>query len=512
MEAGRSRRSGGSGISWPLAGLIGALALLMPFLAIATDGNVAVTMAPAAAIGLLALLWNVPLRYPVLALFFFGLTLENPGDGFASGLWKSPLYVAGALLLTHWNTVVSFKPLVLSGVDLALLLFFAIAIHRRATRSPIDGPSFVAAASPLRFFSAATIAGGFWLEAWGTARGDMDFRNSLWQVQHVAYLPLLFFLLEYAIRGPRDYAALGKTIISAACVRATMAVLVRRFVTPNSYEAMPTATSHPDSMLFAGAFCLCVVLALETRSRKHWQLCAVVLPILVLGMIANNRRLVWVQIAMALLALYFVSPMSKVKLNVVRGVIVGIPVFAAYLIAGWESQGGGLFKVARMVRSVVDSKSDASSEWRDWENFDLVYTLRSSPLLGIGYGHPYLQEVKLPEVAYDQESFLPHNSVLGLWAYGGLVGFTLAWMMIAVGAFFAVRSYRMATRREDRAAALASLMMLVIYVAHCFGDLGLGVWTSVFLVSAALVVVGKLALTTGAWPSRIRTSPSEPAP
>jgi hypothetical protein len=75
-------------------------------------------------------------------------------------------------------------------------------------------------------------------------------------------------------------------------------------------------------------------------------------------------------------------------------------------------------------------------------------------------------------------------------------------MLMVVGAFFAARSYKLATRPMDRAAALASTLMFVIYLAHCYGDLALGTWASVFLVAAALTVVGKLALTTGAWPSR----------
>jgi len=154
-----------------------------------------------------------------------------------------------------------------------------------------------------------------------------------------------------------------------------------------------------------------------------------------------------------------------------------------------------------MVRSLVDSKTDASTEWRELENLDLVTSLRSSPVLGLGFGHKYIGPVNIEDV-YAQEHFLPHNSLLGVWAFGGIIGFTLNWMFLAVGCFVAIRTYTMAKRAIDRVAVLSVLQMIMIYMNHCYGDLGLGTTTGVLLVAPALSVVGKLALTTGAWPAK----------
>lgn len=492
----------GEGKPWLLGALVCALAIATPALAYATDGNPAVVLAPVLAIGLLVLLWRIPLRVPVLVLVFAGLVLENPGDAFACRLWKSPLATVGALLLAHWNTVIPFKPLVFSGFDVALVILFVIAFYRRASGSRIDGPEFIESASPLRFFSGVTIAGALFVEAWGALQGGMDVTSSLWQIQHVAYLPILFFLFERAFRGPRDFPAIAKLVVAAALVRASAAWAIRHFVKPNSIDEMPYATTHTDSMLFAVALCLCLVLFVEFHDRKRLKLAALVIPVLLLGMIANNRRLVWVEVALAGLTFLALAPKrGPVVRTIIRGALVAVPLLCVYLAVGWDSQSGRLFSGARMVRSIIDSKSDASSEWRDWENFNLIYTLKQSPIFGHGYGHRYLEPIPLPRVDYDQEYFLPHNSVLGLWAFGGLVGFTLIWTMLVVAGLFAVRSYKLASRPEDRVAAMIALMMLVIFLAHCYGDLGLGTWDANLLTGLALVVAGKLALTTGAWPS-----------
>jgi len=59
---------------------------------------------------------------------------------------------------------------------------------------------------------------------------------------------------------------------------------------------------------------------------------------------------------------------------------------------------------------------DASTRWRDWENYDLVVTFKQNPLFGSGFGHPYVEAIKLPDItkSYELEPYIPHNSVLGL--------------------------------------------------------------------------------------------------
>jgi O-antigen ligase len=152
--------------------------------------------------------------------------------------------------------------------------------------------------------------------------------------------------------------------------------------------------------------------------------------------------------------------------------------------------------------------------WRDFENYDLFYTLRHNPVLGTGYGHGYTEIVWLPDVssAYALYRFLPHNSILGLWAYGGFIGFTALWAILIVGLFLAARAYRHAVTVDDRTVALTAVSIVVVYLVYCYGDLGLGTWTSVFMVGPAFAIASKLAVSTGAWPSRapVLRAPSRP--
>ncbi len=277
-----------------------------------------------------------------------------------------------------------------------------------------------------------------------------------------------------------------------------------RFLFPDT-EVLPHATTHFDSMLFADAFLLVLVIFFETPRRKNLLFALATLPVLGWAMVANNRRIAWVELAAGLILLYAITPWTRLKRRVAQGVVLSIPLLAIYAAAGWNS-GSGVFAPVRTLRSVVDSDADTSTLWRDWENYNLYYTLQTSPFLGIGLGHEYTEVVHLPDIsqAYSLYRYAPHNSVLGLLAYSGAIGFAGLWLILPLGYFFAVRSYRSSREPRDRIAALTCMGALTAFVVQCYGDMGLGSWTSVFTVSPALALVAKQAVATGAWPLRPR--------
>jgi O-antigen ligase len=195
-------------------------------------------------------------------------------------------------------------------------------------------------------------------------------------------------------------------------------------------------------------------------------------------------------------------------------VIASSPLLLAYAAVGWSSS-SSLFAPVHTLRSVVDSKADPSTMWRDLENYDLFFTLRHNPVFGTGYGHGYDEIVWLPDIShsYALYRYLPHNSILGLWAYGGLIGFTALWMLLVGGLFLAARAYRHAVTVDDRTVALTAVATVVVYLAYCYGDLGLGTWTSVFMLAPALAVSSRLAVATGAWPKiSVAVPRREPTP
>src|SRR5207248_6307131 len=101
---------------------------------------------------------------------------------------------------------------------------------------------------------------------------------------------------------------------------------------------------------------------------------------------------------------------------------------------------------------------------------------------------------------YDLYRFAPHNSILGLVAYTGVIGFAGMWLLLPVGLLLAIRSYRCSTTPRERSLALATVGITVAYLVHCYGDMGLGTWTSVLTVAPAVALVASEGVPTGAGP------------
>ncbi|MGH7326886.1 MAG: hypothetical protein ACREJX_00920, partial [Polyangiaceae bacterium] len=295
------------------------------------DGSIVLALAPALALAVLYAVGKLPLRYPLFGLTFLVLTLENPSEAPADGLWKSPLYNVGALLLTHWNLTSNHKWMIFSGVDIALVSFLAIGIYRWLTRSPVDLRGHIASAAPLRMFLVLTLAAAGCMWIYGMAQGGADVASSLWQVQRVVYLPIFCFVFLAALRDHQDRVTLGKIFIAAACIKSVLAIYIRATVPPPPGAAvLEYATMHEDSMLFAGAFCLLITPLFEKFDARRARTCLVLLPLLLAGMVANHRRLVWVELLSALVVIFALTPWTRTKRSICRGFVLASPLALPY--------------------------------------------------------------------------------------------------------------------------------------------------------------------------------------
>jgi hypothetical protein len=147
--------------------------------------------------------------------------------------------------------------------------------------------------------------------------------------------------------------------------------------------------------------------------------------------------------------------------------------------------------------STAGSDEDASSLARLEEIRNLLHTLSSAgnPLLGTGWGIPYQKVTSVyanfpPE--WWQYVYMPHNSLLGVAVFGGLVGVFGIWLVVPVAAFVATRGYRGATRTVDSAAAMAALCVLPAYGAQCYGDIGFQSLTCSLILGVAMAAAGKV--------------------
>ena len=215
------------------------------------------------------------------------------------------------------------------------------------------------------------------------------------------------------------------------------------------------------------------------------------MPLMLLAMNVNGRRIVWVGVAGAMgyvLAMADRSVRQKIRLRF----LAMLPLIVVYFAVGMSSN-SRIFYPARMVNTVL-FQHDRSSQTRDVENYNLFVTYIQSPVLGAGAGHKYIEYVKGDDISKDfpQYRFIPHNSYLGLWAFGGgpvAAFYSLTWIAAVYCATASIRRSRHATISAPAQWAVAGI---IAYLVQAFGDVGFQDWVPAIIAGVCCGVAGGL--------------------
>jgi hypothetical protein len=302
-------------------------------------------------------------------------------------------------------------------------------------------------------------------------------------------------LLLSSLKSPRDLRALAIAVLAAALVRATLGYYFYFFYVRGTRLAniVSFVTHHDDSVLWVAGILVPVAWALTRMTLGSWAFAGITFLYLFGAMILNGRRLAWVELAFSLALTYALLP-SRQRWRINRFALLASPVLALYVAVGW-GRDGLVFEPVRAL-STSGSHSDASSLARLEEEKNLMHTLVSqgNPILGTGWGHPYEKVTSTYAnlgAIWSQYLYMPHNSLMAVAVFGGLVGLFGILMVVPVAAFLGTRGYNLATDDRSRAGAMAAVCLLPAYAAQCYGDVGFQSLTGSLLLGVAIAVAGK---------------------
>lgn len=459
--------------------------------------SLAVAVVPPALIIAVVTLRRLPLRSLILLLFFTLMTVDNPQERPAQNFWQSPLFPLGQLLYDNLNKVLPVQALRFSGLDLIFSgLLFMLSLRRYIggrRRDELPTPSALYFGLMLSFLTLV------WLEIYGLAHGG-DFKNSLWQIRQMLWMPLVTFIFSMTLRGSADLKTLATSILVSAVIKVFFGAYYYYMVARPAGNYKPHyCLTHSDTVLFVTALYVLVAMYWEMRSRFTLLLNLIIQPLIWFGIQINNRRLAYASFLMGA-AFMFSIVQGPVKKRIMRVVFVIAPVLVPYVAVGWNSS-SAIFTPVKSISSMF-SKEDSSTLSRVVENDNLVRTFQQQPIIGSGFGHPYDEQTVGDSIAdaFALYRYIGHNTILWLWSLAGLVGFTGVWLVYPIAVFLTVRSYRFARKKEQRAAALVVLGVLVAGMFQAWGDMGLVSWITTLLVAMGMAVASKLAVETGAWP------------
>ena len=230
---------------------------------------------------------------------------------------------------------------------------------------------------------------------------------------------------------------------------------------------------------------------------------AIIAPILVAGLIANDRRLAWVELSVGVILLLVMNPRNWVTRRLIRTTVVLSPILVVYIGVGWFSA-SPVFGPVKTLRGVIspersDGSIDRSTLFRDVENYNLIYTFTRSPFIGKGFGHAFDTAVANDDMSgFKEYPFLPHNSLLGLMGFAGGLGIMGLLAPLIVGLFLAARANGMAQTPEHRWRRRSSSGISVPSSCTC-GETSASPSRPPFSLSARRWPSRLSAVSTGAW-------------
>lgn len=423
-------------------------------------------------------------------LLFILFTVEP--EGFFRGYWHTVMSSAAPL----------FKGNPINLWDLAIILLGLAVAARPSTWRQRARPLDQALLALMSILFAAMV--------WGALRGG-QVRMAYYQLAGLLRMVLLMHVVLGLFRTPRDFVVLTRAVLAAALYRAVACIIFFWFyVKTGIVQPWPEdMTDHHDSTLWVTSLVGIFSWVLATRRLRTALKFAVPTVLLLLAIQYNDRRIAWLELAGGIALVCAVIPPSPFRRTLVRRALLTVPIVLIYVAIGW-GRPQGVFTPVRQIRSALSSdKSDTSNLYRELENAGLVLTLQGNRLLGTGLGQPF-QEVSTVfsrglAARWPEYRFQPHNSVVGLAAFTGLVGFPVAWLFLPVTSFLAARTCAFARDQRTLALGMIAFASPWIFGVQAFGDMGLQSIKSGALLACAMAAASRLAVATGAWPAR-RTS------
>ena len=433
---------------------------------------------------LLIWMWSQPVRglYVLLAgtalIEIFPLHFK---DSFTD---KIPLF-------TNLNNSAGFNGFPITPAEILMLAVALAALARAAAKSRIGWPEG-------RLVTAYTIYLLVVLgaEVHGLLAGG-DLKTSLWEMRPQVYGFVLFVLTTTLVEDRRHLVRLAVIFLLAVAVKAVIGDY-RYFITlAGKVGAQEQVLAHEDSYFLGMYLAAGLTLLIWLRRKTPLIWIGLAAPLALVAMLANTRRAGVYALAAAVVVIvilaYRFEPALRKQLILLS--LVGLIAAFAFVGYSWNKTSGISAQLVRPVRSLIDpsARDFLSDSYRTAENANLRLTFQSSPIIGVGFGSPYLMVYPQADISqiYPLWNVIPHNSLMWVGMRMGIVGFVAFWALIGLAI---LEGFHLLGYRRDpllRAFAAFAIAAIVAELVVGYADLQLESYRNLIFIGVVMGVLNR---------------------
>lgn len=329
-----------------------------------------------------------------------------------------------------------------------------------------------------------------------------DLKIIVVEVRPFWYLFLSYLLAYNMMTCKKHLKAFFWIVILGAGVKSLQGLYILLVVLRGDMSGQNELMSHEESFFFVALVLLLFLFFLQYRYRAQMYATLLLLPGVLVSLAANNRRADYIALLVGLMVswalLFMLRP--RLRLKLVIG-LLACTVFMAGYVAAFAHSAGSFAGPARAVLSIInpssaDARDAASNLYRDIENYDLKFTVKQNPILGMGFGIPFLRPIPLPDISdLDQYYiYVPHNTIYWVWVRLGPVGFLALWYLFGS---IIVRGSQMVRQLKDPYLQLVAIYIVAVTfmeVIVAFADYQLFFYRNVMYLGLLAGILMRLPL------------------
>jgi hypothetical protein len=331
----------------------------------------------------------------------------------------------------------------------------------------------------------------------GLARGGNRY-VALWETRPLVALAVVYVLATNLCTGPASFRRLWSALMAAVVVDAAFAISYYFSLSSVARTDNQDLGEHAAALHANAYFVLLIAMGvMSARSRSRMVVMLIAAPIVGYAYILAERRSAFVGLVAGLTMLMVVLYRRRRPAFWYVAPCLAL-VFAGYLAVFWNSEGAPGFP-AQAVKSVIapgqlSDNDKGSDQFRVVENYNIVYTIRSQPLTGIGFGQQFLRPIPNADISFVQFwEYRTHNAVLWIWMQTGVGGFIAMLYLLAAAIRHGTRRVMCAAPGYDGALLLTSVVFVVMYAVFAYVDVAWDAESMVFL-GIAFALIGNDAL------------------
>jgi O-antigen ligase len=332
--------------------------------------------------------------------------------------------------------------------------------------------------------------------AYGTVMGGNRW-FAVWEFRPLLYLPIMYILVTNLFTTRRQYVRLFLVMLVALLAHAVLALDKYLQLSAAEREGLESLVDHGSAVQF-GMILLAVLAAWMLPKSPTWM--RVVLPVLAVPVawtwVVSERRAAAIGLAVGLILVAAVLALVKPKRLLVIAPVL-LLLIVGYLGAFWQSEDPIGFP-AQAIKSVIapgdtSSQDQSSNVYRAIENYDIMFTIKSKPLTGLGFGHAFYKPIPLPDISFFVfYQYIPHNSILWIWIKLGIGGFLAMLYLFGSALRAGVRSIMQARPGRDLLMTVLAAGYIVMYLVFAYVDIA---WDprSMICVAVAMAICSSYA-------------------